>query len=44
MIQRNPVTAEEIDAVAVERKIERLEAELADVRVRTKQYLKELGL
>src|SRR5262245_36228083 len=35
---------EEIDVAAVEREIERLESELAEVRVRMKQYLKELGL
>lgn len=35
---------EEIDVAAVEREIERLEAELAEVRVRMKQYLKELGV
>ena len=35
---------EEIDVAAVEREIERLESELAEVRIRMKQYLKELGL
>ncbi|HEY6118116.1 MAG TPA: N-6 DNA methylase, partial [Candidatus Dormibacteraeota bacterium] len=35
---------EEIDVAAVERDIERLEGELAEVRVRMKAYLKELGL
>lgn len=35
---------EEIDVAAVEQEIERLEAELAEVRVRMKQYLKELGV
>lgn len=35
---------EEIDVAAVEREIERLEGELAEVRLRMKQYLKELGL
>jgi type I restriction enzyme M protein len=34
----------EIDVAACEREIERLEGELAEVRVRMKQYLKELGL
>ncbi len=35
---------EEIDVAAVEREIERLEGELAEVRARMKQYLKELGI
>ena len=35
---------EEIDVAAVEQEIERLEDELADVRARMKQYLKELGV
>jgi len=35
---------EEIDVAAVEREIERLEGELAEVRVRMKAYLKELGV
>jgi type I restriction enzyme M protein len=35
---------EEIDVVAVEQEIERLEAELVEVRAKMKQYLKELGL
>lgn len=35
---------EEIDVAAVEKEIEQLEAELAEVRVRMKQYLKELGV
>ena len=35
---------EEIDVAAVEREIEKLEGELAEVRVRMKQYLKELGV
>ena len=35
---------EEIDVAAVEQEIERLEAELAEVRVRMKHYLKELGV
>ncbi len=35
---------EEIDVAAVEQEIERLEGELAEVRVRMKQYLKELGV
>jgi type I restriction-modification system DNA methylase subunit len=35
---------EEIDVAAVERDIERLEGELAEVRMRMKAYLKELGL
>jgi type I restriction enzyme M protein len=35
---------EEIDVAAVEQEIERLEGELAEVRARMKQYLKELGL
>jgi type I restriction enzyme M protein len=34
----------EIDVAAVEQEIERLEAELAEVRVKMKQYLKELGV
>ncbi len=34
---------EEIDVAAVEREIERLEGELAEVRTRMKRYLKELG-
>ena len=34
----------EIDVAAVEREIERLEGELAEVRVRMKAYLKELGV
>lgn len=34
----------EIDVAAVEREIEQLEGELADVRKRMKQYLKELGV
>jgi type I restriction enzyme M protein len=35
---------EEIDVAAVEQEIERLETELAEVRLRMKQYLKELGV
>lgn len=35
---------EEIDVAAVEKEIERLEGELAEVRARMKQYLKELGV
>lgn len=35
---------EEIDVAAVEQEIERLEGELAEVRQRMKQYLKELGV
>ena len=35
---------EEIDVAAVEQEIERLESELAEVRSRMKQYLKELGV
>ena len=35
---------EEIDVAAVEQEIERLEAELAEVRLRMKQYLKDLGV
>jgi type I restriction enzyme M protein len=35
---------EEIDIAAVEQEIERLEGELAEVRTRMKQYLKELGV
>ena len=35
---------EEIDVAAVEQEIERLEGELAEVRLRMKQYLKELGV
>jgi len=35
---------EEIDVAAVEREIERLESELVEVRLRMKQYLKELGI
>jgi type I restriction enzyme M protein len=35
---------EEIDVAAVEKEIERLEAELAEIRVRMKQYLAELGV
>jgi type I restriction enzyme M protein len=35
---------EEIDIAAVEQEIERLEGELAEVRARMKQYLKELGV
>jgi type I restriction enzyme M protein len=35
---------EEIDVAAVEQEIERLEGELAEVRTRMKQYLKELGV
>ena len=35
---------EEIDVAAVEKEIERLESELADVRAKMKQYLKELGV
>lgn len=35
---------EEIDVAAVEQEIERLEGELAQVRARMKQYLKELGV
>jgi type I restriction enzyme M protein len=34
----------EIDVAAVEKEIERLEGELAEVRVRMKEYLKELGV
>jgi type I restriction enzyme M protein len=34
----------EIDVAAVEKEIEQLEAELADVRLRMKAYLKELGV
>jgi type I restriction enzyme M protein len=35
---------EEIDVAAVEQEIQRLEGELAELRVRMKQYLKELGV
>lgn len=35
---------EEIDVAAVEQEIERLEGELAEVRTRMKQYLRELGV
>ncbi len=35
---------QEIDVAAVEQEIERLEAELVEVRAKMKQYLKELGL
>lgn len=35
---------EEIDIAAVEREIERLEDELAEVRARMREYLKELGV
>jgi len=35
---------EEIDVAAVEQEIERLEGELAEVRAKMKQYLKELGV
>jgi type I restriction enzyme M protein len=35
---------EEIDIAAVEKEIEQLEAELAEVRVKMKTYLKELGV
>ena len=35
---------EEIDVAAVEQEIERLEGELAEVRLRMNQYLKELGV
>jgi type I restriction enzyme M protein len=35
---------EEIDIAAVEQEIENLEGELAEVRLRMKQYLKELGV
>jgi len=35
---------DEIDIAAVEEQIERLEGELAEVRARMKQYLKELGV
>ncbi len=35
---------EEIDVAAVEQEIERLEAELVEVRARMKRYLKELGV
>ena len=35
---------EEIDVAAVEKEIERLEGELAEVRVRMREYLKELGV
>jgi type I restriction enzyme M protein len=35
---------EEVDVAAVEQEIERLEGELAEVRARMKQYLKELGV
>jgi type I restriction enzyme M protein len=35
---------EEIDVAAVEQEIEQLEAELAEVRLRIKQYLKELSV
>jgi type I restriction enzyme M protein len=35
---------EEIDVAAVEKEIERLEAELAEVRAKMKAYLKELGV
>ena len=35
---------EEIDVAAVEKEIERLEAELAEVRAKMKVYLKELGV
>ena len=35
---------QEIDVAAVEQEIERLEGELAEVRAKMKQYLKELGV
>ena len=35
---------EEIDVAAVEQEIERLESELAEVRLRMRQYLEELGV
>ena len=35
---------EEIDVAAVEKEIEQLEAELAEVRTKMKRYLKELGV
>ncbi len=35
---------EEIDVAAVQKEIARLEGELAEVRVKMKQYLKELGV
>ena len=35
---------EEIDVAAVEQEIQRLEGELAEVRTRMKQYLRELGV
>ena len=35
---------EEIDVAAVEKEIERLEGELAEVRAKMKTYLKELGV
>jgi type I restriction enzyme M protein len=35
---------EEIDVAAVEQEIERLEAELIEVRAQMKRYLKELGV
>ena len=35
---------EEIDVAAVEKEIERLEGELAEVRAKMKAYLKELGV
>lgn len=35
---------EEIDVAAVEQEIERLEGEMAEVRAKMKQYLKELGV
>ena len=38
------VEEEEIDIAAVEKEIEQLETELAEVRAKMKQYLKELGV
>jgi type I restriction enzyme M protein len=38
------VEEEEIDIAAVEKEIEQLESELAEVRAKMKQYLKELGV
>ena len=35
---------EEIDIIAVQKEIDNLEAELAEVQVKMKEYLKELGM
>lgn len=43
-IPRYVETEEEIDAGAIQKEIDRVEAELADVRRRMKEYLRELGM